>query len=149
MRKSSREFRTAWGKLLFLAAFLLLARARQLVGLELSSRASKWRDSWLACVSARVGCLAFSSQVMAPKRQRAEARACLCVCVCVLVGVCCPAVPEVLAEEIQDLKRRRAQTRADNRDLAKQAKNLQKRRARLLQVRPEFICFDGKLLSCG
>ncbi|CAE7541988.1 unnamed protein product [Symbiodinium natans] len=40
----------------------------------------------------------------------------------------------VLGDELAELKRRRAELRADNRDLAKQEKNLKKRRARLLQA---------------
>ena len=41
---------------------------------------------------------------------------------------------QVLGDELSELKRRRAQLRADNRELAKQEKNAGKRRARLLQA---------------
>lgn len=41
---------------------------------------------------------------------------------------------EVLADELADLKRRRAEKRAQNRALAKQEKALRKRRSRLMQV---------------
>ena len=42
---------------------------------------------------------------------------------------------QVLAEELADLKRQRAEMRANNRALAVHEKNLKKRRARLLQAR--------------
>lgn len=41
---------------------------------------------------------------------------------------------QVLSQELADLKRRRAEARAENRALAKQEKTLKKRRARVLQV---------------
>ena len=41
---------------------------------------------------------------------------------------------EVLADELAELKRRRAEKRAQNRALAKQEKALRKRRSRLMQV---------------
>ncbi|OLP75062.1 hypothetical protein AK812_SmicGene45213 [Symbiodinium microadriaticum] len=41
---------------------------------------------------------------------------------------------QVLADELADLKRRRAEKRAQNRALAKQEKALRKRRSRLMQV---------------
>ena len=43
-------------------------------------------------------------------------------------------VPQVLSQELADLKRRRAEARAENRALAKQEKTLKKCRARVLQV---------------
>ena len=41
---------------------------------------------------------------------------------------------QVLAEELENLKRQRAQMRAASRALAQQEKNVKKRRARLLQA---------------
>ena len=41
---------------------------------------------------------------------------------------------EVLADELADLRRRRAAKRAENRELANQEKALKKRRSRLMQV---------------
>jgi len=41
---------------------------------------------------------------------------------------------QVLAEELENLKRQRAQMRADSRALVQQEKNVKKRRVRLLQA---------------
>ena len=46
---------------------------------------------------------------------------------------------QVLSRELADLKRRRAEARAENRALAKQEKTLKKRRARVLQVLVHWI----------
>ena len=54
------------------------------------------------------------------------------------VSSCCAKcwfLGEVLAEELNDLKQRRAAMRAANRALAKQEKNMKKRRARLGHLR--------------
>ena len=50
---------------------------------------------------------------------------------------------QVLTDELDELKRRRAQMRADGRELARQEKNMKKRRTRLMQAclssaEPEF-----------
>ena len=56
---------------------------------------------------------------------------------------------QVLAEELEALKRRRAELRASNRALTRQAKNLQKRRTRLLQagVSPTASCCFSACIS--
>ena len=41
---------------------------------------------------------------------------------------------QVLTDELDELKRRRAQLRADGRELARQEKNMKKRRTRLMQA---------------
>ena len=56
---------------------------------------------------------------------------------------------QVLAEELEALKRRRAELHASNRALTRQAKNLQKRRTRLLQagVSPTASCCFSACIS--
>ena len=101
----------------------------------------------IATISWLQGCNALSQVlVMAPKRQGAE----------VPLGFI--GVPvlwyfaiylQVLAEELEALKRRRAELRASNRALTRQAKNLQKRRTRLLQagVSPTASCCFSACIS--
>ncbi|CAE7552447.1 unnamed protein product, partial [Symbiodinium pilosum] len=62
--------------------------------------------------------------VTAPKRARAQAEK-----VAFGLSAIYAAPRQVLAQELDDLKRRRVQMRADNRALAQQEKNLKKRRA--------------------
>ena len=57
---------------------------------------------------------------------------------------------QVLTDELDELKRRRAQMRADGRELARQEKNMKKRRTRLMQAclssaEPEFGRFSSFL----
>ena len=76
--------------------------------------------------------LCLCKVTMAPKRARPQAPAVACLYpFCMRRHIC-----QVLAQELQELKRRRAESKARSRALAQQEKNMKKRRTRLLQACP-------------